>query len=173
LAAYDPVTGNQIWCNDESGSITSAPAVNQSTVYITNGSDVVAINQSTGLPQWQFTPADFSPVTNTPAVGNGAVYVTGGNSVFALSMKNGHLLWRTTLGSQAYISAPSVAGETVYVGGSALYALNAATGSRLWVQHAAGVNVSMPAIAYGEVLVNSQDPEFGLWAFNAVTGALL
>ena len=26
LAAYDPVTGNQIWCRDESGSITSAPA---------------------------------------------------------------------------------------------------------------------------------------------------
>ena len=48
LAAYDPVTGNQIWCNDESGSITSAPAVKEGTVYITNGGDVVAIDQSTG-----------------------------------------------------------------------------------------------------------------------------
>jgi outer membrane protein assembly factor BamB len=35
-----------------------------------------------------------------------------------------------------------------------------------------GVNVSTPAIAYGEVFVNSEDPGFGLWAFNATTGAL-
>ena len=31
----------------------------------------------------------------------------------------------------------------------------------------------MPAIAYGKVFVNSQDPQFGLWAFKAETGAFL
>ena len=173
LAAYDPATGNQIWCNDESGSITSAPAVKERTVYITNGSEVVAIDQKIGVEQWRFTPAHSGPVTNTPALDNGVVYVTGGNSVFALNEKNGHLLWRAKLGSQAHVSAPSVAGGTVYVGGSNLFALNATTGRLRWVQRRIGVNVSMPAIASGEVFVNSQDPEFGLWAFDAVTGAFL
>lgn len=172
LAAYDPVTGNQIWCNDESGSITSAPAVAGGTVYITNGRDVVAVDQSTGAQRWRFTPTS-SPVTNTPALANGAVYVTGGNSVFALNQTNGHLLWRANLGSQDNISAPSVANGTVYVGGSNLLALNATTGRLRWVQRTVGVNVSMPTIAYGEVFVNSEDPEFGLWAFNASSGAFL
>lgn len=173
LAAYDPVTGDQIWCNDESGSITSAPAVKEGTVYITNGGDVVAIDQLTGAQHWRFTPADFSPVTNTPAIGLGVVYVTGGNSVLALNNTNGHLLWRANLGPQNNISAPSVAGETVYVGGTNQFALNAATGRRRWVQRMVGVNVSMPTIADGKVFVNSQDPGFGLWAFDAVTGAFL
>jgi outer membrane protein assembly factor BamB len=173
LAAYDPVTGDQIWCDDESGSITSAPAVKEGTVYITNGGDVVALDQLTGAPHWRFTPADFSAVTNTPAIGQGIVYVTGGNSVFALNKTNGHLLWRANLGPQSNISAPSVAGKTVYVGGTHLFALDATTGRRRWVQRIVGVNVSMPTIAYGKVFVNSQDPSFGLWAFDAITGAFL
>jgi outer membrane protein assembly factor BamB len=173
LAAYDPVTGNQIWCNDESGSITSAPAVEANTVYITNGGDVVAIDQLTGVQRWRCTPADFSPVTNTPALGHGGVYVTGGNSVFALNKGNGHLRWRANLGPQTNISAPSVTGGTVYVGATHLFALNATTGRRRWVQNTVGVNVSTPAIAYSKVFVNSQDPDFGLWAFDAITGAFL
>jgi outer membrane protein assembly factor BamB len=37
----------------------------------------------------------------------------------------------------------------------------------------AGVNVSMPAIVHNKVFVNSEDPQFGLWAFEANTGAFL
>jgi outer membrane protein assembly factor BamB len=173
LAAYDPVTGGQIWCDDESGSITSAPAVDANTAYITNGGDVVALDQLTGIPRWRFTPADFSPVTNTPAVFGGVVYVTGGNSVFALDQTTGHQLWRTNLGTQANISAPSVAGNTVYVGGTGLFALRASDGHLRWQKFAVGVNVSTPAIAYNKVFVNSQDPGFGLWAFNATSGAFV
>src|SRR5205814_2100336 len=77
LAAYDPATGEQVWCDDESGSITSAPAVNDDTVYITNGGDAIAVDQFTGTRLWTFTPADFSPLTETPAIANGVVYVTG------------------------------------------------------------------------------------------------
>jgi len=172
LAAYDPVTGNQIWCDDESGSITSAPAVDLNTVYITNGSEVVAVDQLTGTQKWRFTPADFSPVTNTPAILNGVVYVTGGISVFALDKATGHQLWRTKLAG-ANISAPSAAGNKIYVGGAALYALRASDGHLLWARKTVGVNVSTPAIAYNKVFVNSEDPSFGLWAFNAHTGAFV
>jgi outer membrane protein assembly factor BamB len=173
LAAYDPVTGDQIWCDDEAGSITSAPAVGSDTVYITNGGDVVALHQLTGRPLWRFTPADFSPVINTPAVFEGVVYVTGGDSVFALDKTTGHQLWRTNLGRQTNISAPAVAGGTVYVGGTGLYALRTSDGHLRWKRLIVGVNVSTPAIAYGEVFVNSEDPGFGLWAFNATTGAFV
>ncbi len=173
LAAYDLNTGEQIWCNDESGSITSAPAVDHQTVYITNGGDVVAVNARNGLTRWVFTTPNFSPVTNTPAVLRNTVYVTGGNSVFALDKKTGHLLWRVNLGPQANISAPSVAGGTVYVGGTEPTALRASDGHVLWRQGNVGVNVTTPAIAYNKVYVNSQDPAFGLWALDASTGAIV
>jgi outer membrane protein assembly factor BamB len=173
LAAYDPATGVQFWCDDEGGSITSAPAVHDDAVYITNGGDAVAVGQGAGVPRWRFTPADFSPVTNTPAIANGVVYVTGGNSVFALNEKTGQRIWRKNLGQQTNISAPSVADGTVYVGGSGLYALSASDGHILWKKFTVGVNVSTPAITSNKVYVNSEDPDFGLHAFNATTGALV
>jgi len=173
LAAYDPATGEQLWCDDESGSITSAPAVTDDTVYITNGGDAIAIDQFTGTRRWTFTPTDFSPLTETPAIANGVVYVTGGSAVFALDQATGHRIWRHNLEPQANISAPSIANGIVYVGGVALYALNAVDGHIVWRNRSAGVNVSTPAIAEGRVFVNAEDPDFGLWAFDAQNGAFL
>ena len=173
LAAYDAATGEQLWCDDESGSITSAPAVTDDTVYITNGGDAIAIDQFTGTRRWTFTPTDFSPLTETPAIANGVVYVTGGSAVFALDQATGHRIWRHNLEPQANISAPSIANGIVYVGGVALYALNAVDGHIVWRNRSAGVNVSTPAIAEGRVCVNAEDPDFGLWAFDAQNGAFL
>jgi len=173
LAGYEPATGKQVWCDDESGSIVSVPAVMDDTVYITNGVDAIALNQFTGRQHWRFTAADFSPLTTTPAIADGVVYVTGRNSVFALDQLTGEKLWRTNLGFQANISAPAVSNGIVYVGGTALYALSAADGALIWKNASVGVNVSTPAIAEGRVFVNSQDPSFGLWAFDANNGAFL
>ena len=172
MAAYDPVTGDTIWCDDVGGSITSAPAVDEKTVYFTDGSEVVAVEQLTGTALWRFAPGDFSPLTTTPAVFRDMVFVTSLQSVFALDKTTGHELWRTNLDPQGISSAPSVAGNTVYVGGTGLFALRASDGHLRWSAHV-GVGVSTPAIAHNRVFVNSIDPLFGLWAFDANTGALL
>src|SRR5206468_3627971 len=98
LAAYDPATGKQVWCDDESGSITSAPAVTDDTVYITNGGDAIAIDQFTGTRRWTFTPADFSPLTETPAIAEGRVFVNAEDPQFGLwafDAQNGAFLWRS------------------------------------------------------------------------------
>jgi eukaryotic-like serine/threonine-protein kinase len=173
LAAYDPATGTQIWCDDESGSITSAPAVSGDTVYITNGGDAIAVDQITGVRRWTFTPNDFSPLTQTPAIANGVVYVTGGSSVFALDQATGQKIWRHNLEQQSNLSAPSVANGIVYIGGLAIYALSATDGHLVWRNRRVGINVSTPAIAEGRVFVNAEDPQFGLWAFDAITGRFL
>jgi outer membrane protein assembly factor BamB len=173
LAAYKPFNGKQVWCDDESGSIDSAPAVAGDDVFITNGVEAVAIDQFTDNQHWRFHSADFNRLTTTPAIVNGVVFVTGENSVFALDGITGKKLWRTNLGPQANISSPSVANGIVYVGGIALYALSEADGHLIWKNETVGVNVSTPAIADGRVFVNSQDPNFGLWAFDAANGAFL
>jgi outer membrane protein assembly factor BamB len=173
LAAYDPATGRQIWCDDESGSITSPPAVNGDTVYLTNGGDAIAVDQITGIRRWTFTPSDFSPLTQTPAIANGVVYVTGGSSVFALDQATGQRIWRHNLEQQSNLSAPSVANGIVYVGGLAVYALSTTDGHLVWRNRRAGVNVTTPAVAEGRLFVNAEDPDFGLWAFDAMTGGFL
>lgn len=173
LAAYDPATGSQLWCRDESGSITSPPSINAGVVYISNGSSVVAVDIKTGNTLWIFTPVDFSRIDNTPAVTATTVYATSGDSLFALDRTTGHKIWRIGFGPQIFISAPSVANGLVYVGGNSLFAVNASTGKLRWTKNNVGVIVSMPAIADGNVYVNAQDPNFGLFAFNAVTGKLV
>jgi outer membrane protein assembly factor BamB len=173
LAAYDPHTGKQIWCDDESGSITSASAVADETVFITNGVDAIAVDPATGLRRWTFTSADFSPLTQTPAIAQGVVFVSGGNSVFALDEATGHRIWRHNFEPQTNISAPSVTNSLLYVGGTAVFALSAADGHLVWRSRAAGVNVTTPAIAEGRIFVNSEDPNFGLFAFDAAHGTLL
>src|SRR5256886_5182149 len=107
LAAYDPATGQQVWCDDESGSITSAPAVADDSVYITNGGDAIAIDQFTGTRRWTFTPTDFSPLTETPAIANGVGYVTGGGAVFSVGQAPGHKIWPHNPQPQAHNSTPS------------------------------------------------------------------
>jgi outer membrane protein assembly factor BamB len=173
LAAYRPANGKQVWCDDESGSIVSAPAVDGDSVFITNGVEAVAIDQATAFQHWRFNSADFVRLSTTPAILNGVVFVTGENSVFALDGITGRKLWRRNLGPQGNISSPSVANGVVYVGGTSLYALSAADGHLIWKNESVGVNVSTPAIANGRVFVNSQDPSFGLWAFDAANGAFL
>jgi eukaryotic-like serine/threonine-protein kinase len=173
LAAYEPTNGKQVWCDDESGSINSAPAIADGMVFLTNGIDAIALDPATGRRLWTFTPADFSPLTQTPAIVDGLVFVTGGKSVFALNEKTGHKIWRHDLERQANISAPSVSNGLLYVGGTALYALSVTDGHLVWKSRAVGVNVTTPAIADGRVFVNSEDPNFGLFALSASSGTLL
>lgn len=79
LAGYEPATGNQIVCDDESGSIVSAPAVADDTVFFTNSGEVIAVDQFTSRDHWR---ADTGSST-TPALANGVVFLTGEDSVFA------------------------------------------------------------------------------------------
>jgi outer membrane protein assembly factor BamB len=176
LAGYDPATGNQVWCHDEGGSIVSAPAVADDTVFITNSKDAVALDQFTGREHWRFSGLDRFGIhlTSTPAIANGVVFVTGDGWVFALDGITGRKIWGQQLQAPKFrISSAAVANFVVYVGGQeALYALSAFDGHLIWQNTLVSV-VPTPAIAEGRVFVNSEDPNFGLWAFDAATGGFL
>jgi outer membrane protein assembly factor BamB len=175
LTGYEPSTGVPRWFVDVGGTITSAPAVKDGTIYVTNGVDAVAVDERSHRELWRFRPGDSIFLDNTPAVGNGAIYVTGArnNAVFALDQATGQKLWRHNLQTHFGTSAPSVANGIVYVGGDFLFALSAADGHLVWVNHSVGVDVSTPAIAYGKVFVDAEDPAPGLFAFNARDGSFV
>ena len=70
-------------------------------------------------------------------------------------------------------SSPAVANGVVYVGSDDgnVYALNAATGARLWSYTTGAYVESSPAVANGVVYVGSDDGN--VYALNAATGAKL
>src|ERR1700749_4746291 len=81
------------------------------------------------------------------------------------------LEWSYTTGSVVY-SSPSVVNGVVYVGSDAVYALNVATGAKLWSYTDTGGNVDpAPAVVDGMVYVGTQDHR--VLALNVSTGALL
>jgi len=172
LAAYDAATGAMLWCRDAGGSIQSAPAVDTNTVYISTQRDVIAVDQATGNARWRFTVTGTPGPSSSPAIGS-QIYVTGPGAVYAIRKSDGRLIWKRALGGSYTLSAPAVSGDTVYVGADGLYALAAGDGKIKWTSHAAGVNVSMPAISGSRLFVNSQDPLFGLFALDAGHGTLV
>ena len=70
-------------------------------------------------------------------------------------------------------SSPAVANGVVYVGSGDynVYALDAATGAKLWSYHTGGAVYSSPTVANGVVYVGSYD--YNVYALNAATGAKL
>ena len=170
FAAYNPITGDQIWCFDE--GIGTAPALDDSAFYLPEF-ELVADTQSTGAFRWQFEPPPVSGIFGAPAIANGVVYATGANFVFALHAATGRQIWSRPLGRQPHLSSPSVSGGIVYVGGRGLLALSASDGHILWSAPSAGFDVTMPAVANGKVFVNGHGTNFGLSAFDATTGAFL
>lgn len=176
MAGYDPATGEQIWCEDEGGSIVSAPSVADDTVFITTNRDALAIDQASGRVHWLFPALDKLGIrlSSSPAIANGVVFVTGEGWVFALDGITGRKIWRQQLQAPEFrISSAAVANGIVYVGGQeALYALSATDGHLIWQNNSLSV-VTTPAIAEGRVFVNSEDVRSGLFAFDAATGAFL
>jgi outer membrane protein assembly factor BamB len=81
--------------------------------------------------------------------------------------------WRFSTSPNIVSSSPAVANGVVYVGSEDgnVYALDAATGAKLWSFTTGGVVASSPAVANGVVYVGSFDHR--LYALNAATGAKL
>jgi outer membrane protein assembly factor BamB len=170
LAAYDAATGALLWCRDAGGSIQSAPAVDGNTVYISTQGDVVAVDQATGNARWRFTVTGTPGPSSSPAVGS-QIYVTGPGAVYAIRKSDGRLLWKRALGGSYTLSAPAVSGDTVYVGADGFYAPPQATEDP-WTSHAAGVNVSMPAIS-GADSSSIRGSSVRSFALNAGNGSLV
>lgn len=176
LEVGDAVGG--LWSlDDRTGSILDGRAVGGAavsvtvagpSVYLASGGQVVALRPS---GEWSVSMPALETVAGPVAVFKDVVYVSGSESVFALRASDGKLLWRSDLGRR--LAPPAVDENAVYIGGWILSALDRKTGSTLWQSDAVGVNVTTPAIVGDRLVVNSQDPQFGLSAVDERNGQLL
>lgn len=125
--------------DDRSFAVNSAPAVDDSRVYVTMQETpdnnpptghVLAFDHE-GTEEWSYKfPTGFVP-PNTPAVVDGTVLVTGSDQILALDATTGKRRWRFVVG-HAHTGPPATDGERVYVGAKNLYALDIRDGSEQW-----------------------------------------
>jgi outer membrane protein assembly factor BamB len=180
LYAFDAATHAFKWCAP-TGQVISDPSIDSGLVFTEANSTkgehfqtfVVALDEATGLPVWQFpVVSSGDSVTAT----NGTVYVTTGlGSVFALDEQTGAPRWLYQLPSDtdlsdAILSSPAIADGVLYLtGGGTIYALNAETGEELWDVSADDADelLGAPVVADGVVYVGGT---YAIYAVDAQTG---
>lgn len=134
-------------------------AVTDNTVYATNDDGFLyAVDARTGRLRWRYHA--FNQLMGTPVVaeagGHKLVFVGAGNSVFAYS----HAVKFGVPGAQV------IRGNGV----SAIFALNARTGKKVWVFPTKGEDMPTPAFYKGKLLFGNGDGH--VYALDAATGKL-
>ncbi len=171
--------GNQtLWKYTTNDTFWTAPTIANGILYV--GSDqtgsVYAFKVSTGTILWRYTTP--GPTSSSPAVVGGMLYVGYVGGFCALNASNGWFLWNFATPYQTTYTSPVVCDGVVYTSSSDtnVYALNAATGSKIWSFSTNGSILSAPAIDNGLVIVSSSNMNWAInsnvYALNASTGSL-
>jgi outer membrane protein assembly factor BamB len=125
---------------------------------------LVALDAAAGRLLWQRPELGAGP---PPLVANGAVYMAvvfshPSGVVLALDARTGNRRWGTILdGADNNVT---VAGQTLYVGGSGAYALRASDGHVVW-RYGVGAQFYQPVVAAGVVFLGSSDGGSSLHPF--------
>jgi outer membrane protein assembly factor BamB len=154
--AFESTSGRQIWqTTNLGGGIVSSPAVNtDGTIYVgTFGSEIIAIDASTGAIKWRYNTQDW--VWSGPTLVKSTVYAGDLSGYFyALNASDGTALWRIQP-NKSIVSPPAVINDKIYLTteGDTLYTISAngdVTNSRL----IGGTIYSSPIISGDTVLVS-------------------
>jgi outer membrane protein assembly factor BamB len=182
LAADSVELGGLAWRFTTGGEVRSTPAVAEGlAVFGSNDGFLYAAEVKTGAEKWKVNLG--GAVTSSPAIARGLVIVMGHDGrLQARKLADGSPVWTMATGPDLSLgddprmfdlwdSSPTVADDTVYVGGGdgKVYAVDLETGRERW-SHATGSRVrSSPAVGEGTVYAGSFDG--CVYALNAATGA--
>lgn len=173
--AVDAVEGTTQWGQTYTETEQAGPtAVADGTVLAAVRGGVVALDPATGDQRWSFQCRRESGLT----VADGTVYLVGVDgdrpTLYALAVADGTMRWATAIDAAAYRPTPAVADGSVYVGGDALQALDAATGDELWrgdyPVSAAPTAVDDSVVAVSETVVRVAEAADGAERWSADLG---
>ena len=186
LFAFDATAGTKKWQYATGGAINQAkPAVSNGVVFIGDRRGIVsAVDANTGQLKWMFDTKDnISLEHSVITIHNGVLYfgswiewdtITKPGSLYAVKESDGTLIWKTLEG-QGFRPGPYYADGKLYANGSDLFAVDAATGTKIWGTDGIFTNDGIPTAAFGKVFiatyVGGGDVYFN--AFNAATGVVV
>ena len=163
FAAADKTVGHTNRAGSFSGVLVKAPIGTVPGTY-----RIRAVGRRSG----RRAGANFTVHTNWAQYGHGPArtgYNPDENVLSASAVPRLAMAWRFSTGNEV-LSSSAVVNGVAYLGSlnSAVYALNAATGTRRWVFHTDGGVGSSPAVVRGVVYVSDGSR---LYALSAATGA--
>ncbi len=166
-----PSTPTLMWTKATGAQVYASPAVSDGTVFIPSyDGNLYAIDEYSGQLKWTYTTA--APIYASPAVSNGIVYVASRDGqVYAINEQTGVRVWRTSnvynSPSNPITSSLLVANGRVFFGswcyGSLcnpaghFEALDASTGTVLWINATSAAVISSPSADNGWVFFGEDD----------------
>ncbi|MFZ1081368.1 MAG: PQQ-binding-like beta-propeller repeat protein [Candidatus Kryptoniota bacterium] len=187
--AVDAQSGTLKWKTKTGNIIRSSPCVCEGMVYVGSWDGFIyAFNKQDGTVAWKHDTRgngnSYQAVQPSPRVYDGKIYCGSRSGYFcALDAVSGNLLWQYAYRSDvAWVeSSAAIANGVVYVGSSDLdqfHALNAETGSVVWITNTPEDTWSSPVYYNGTIYVGlaaySTTTPFqaggGLLAIDAATG---
>ena len=176
LIALDRHTGKRLWQVAGIGPIESSPLVWNGRVFFGSlDHHIYAVSIATHKVVWRV--ATGGPVKGSAAEANGRIVIGSyDGAVYCLNFA-GHLLWRHStsglLSSNTFYATPSIAYNTVYVGGTGdrIYALDLTNGGQRWSFTTGGYVYSSPAVWRNLIFEGSYDGYF--YALGAATGRVV
>jgi outer membrane protein assembly factor BamB len=158
LTALDAHTGEIRWSAQQPIDVPGTPVISNGTVYLGVAADatdgrLVALNAADGSERWRID----GPLTSPSIFGN-LGYVVGVDGTFAaVDLATGKTIWEANIPGPH--RAPAVTDAIVYgysVTSNRVFALDRATGGRLWTFDLDGANQCCIAISKGKLYVATE-----------------
>jgi outer membrane protein assembly factor BamB len=138
--AYNVSDGSAKWTYDILGpytNVNSTPILNGNSIYFASyDGKIYALDAATGAYKWN-TVSTGNPIESGMALVNNTIYVGALPRVYAFDANTGNTKWITTTPTfTQYISSPTIADNTVFIGGGdvIMYAYKTTDGSILWTK---------------------------------------
>lgn len=168
LYALDAKSGKLLWKADAGPAIKASPSYHDGVVYYGDyGGNLHAVRARDGHQIWESSSNQLAPGVGTgsfyasPAIAFGRLYESSTDgTLYALDLR-GHVQWRFATHAPIYGSPAAAniagAGPIVYTGSydHRLYALDAATGTRLWSYDVGGQVPGTPTVIGNTVYTSS------------------
>jgi outer membrane protein assembly factor BamB len=142
--------GNIRWSVKTEGLIHTAPAIDDTTVFVATGRRVVALDTRDGTRRWRHQSS--GAIVAAPAVDD-RVYVGATDSiVYALDSQDGAMEWFAVVGGGVF-TTPAVGENRLYFGANdgLIYALDKETGKTLWTYDTGAIANLSPTLS-GDLL---------------------
>nr|WP_067059000.1 PQQ-binding-like beta-propeller repeat protein [Mucilaginibacter sp. L294] len=182
LYALDATSGSLKWDYNTGGPIVkSNPEVSNGVVFIGSRNGLLsAVDVNNGELKWSFNTNGISLEHAVITANNGVIYFASwsdlntpnlGGSLYAVKETDGSLVWKG-LDEQGFSSGPIYANGKLYVNSddSNLYAVDAATGQKIWKTEILA-NGSLPTAIFGKVFSSGGGNGF-FYALDAGSGAV-
>ena len=182
-------TPKMLWKVKTAGQVISSPVIMDNTLYVgSSDQSLYAINASTGIIIWEYKTG--GSINSTPLVSKGKVlFLSYDGFFYALNQSDGKLVWKFKTGGESifnvkdyyngsfkpdfwdfYLSSAIENNGLVYFGSSDsnVYAIDLATGAKVWSYKTEGSIHSSPALYENSLVIGSWDS--AIYCLDATTG---